>query len=109
MMVSTNSLTSSDLLPAAKTTKLLKEAHTQEEIIAVLKTVADGRNPAMSQAAYKLQSINCLTEKVVDKLHTIWLNQGKPDRAVDDEFNRIIKNAKKIPITVARLVYEIAG
>ena len=84
-----------DLLPAAKTTKLLKEADTKEEIIALLKTVADGRNPAMAQAAYKLQSINCLTEKVVDELHTIWLKQGKPDRAVDDEFPRIIRNAKK--------------
>ena len=34
------------------------------------------------------------------------MKQGKPDRAVNDEFPSIIRFAKKIPITVARLIYE---
>ena len=84
-----------DLLPNAKADGLLKGAHAKEEIIAVLKTVEEGRHPTMVSAACKLHSMDCLSDKVIDELHTIWLKQGKPDRAVNDEFPSIIRFAKK--------------
>ena len=43
-----------------------------------------------------------------EELHTIWLKMGKPDRKVNDEFDRIIRNARTLKIKVARLVYKTA-
>lgn len=97
-----------DRLANAKAVGHLKEASTKEEILAVLRTVEEGRHPAMMSAASKLQSRDCLSVQVIDELHAIWLDMGKPDRASDDEFPRIIEFAKKTEIRISRLVYQTA-
>ena len=94
-----------DLLAVPEATKAISEAHTKEQIISELRLVKDGRNPAMAQAAYKLQPMNCLSDAVERELYVIWQKMGKTSKT---EFDRIIRNARKLKIKVNRLVYKTA-
>ena len=97
-----------DLLAVPEATKAISEARTKEEIISELRLVKDGRNPAMAQAAYKLQPMNCLSDAVESELYVIWRNMGKTSKTEIAEFKRIITNARKLKIKVNRLVYKTA-
>ena len=94
-----------DLLAVPEATKAISEARTKEQIISELHLVKDGRNPAMAQAAYKLQPMNCLSDAVESELYVIWQKMGKTSKT---EFDRIIRNARKLKIKVSRLV-SISG